>query len=162
MFLQRGDSFALIGFSTAMCGSFKWQGDTCLSRAALSECGPSGEDLLFPWFLCSMIYSSHHVSVRSGLRAVHMCWYVRCCSAPPCGFNTWEGCFVICKCEMERGRWSRKNANWEVCMNRAAQNIIIAEDSLNQVGGKIRYCETIPVFQIVKLTFSAAVASERG
>lgn len=47
-------------------------------------------------------------------------------------------------------------------MNRAVQNIIIAEDSLNQVGGKIRYFETIPVFQIVKLTFSAAVASERG
>lgn len=47
-------------------------------------------------------------------------------------------------------------------MNRAVQNIIIAEDSLNQVGGKIRYFETIPVFQIVKLAFSAAVASERG
>lgn len=75
-------------------------------------------------------------------------------------FSTWEGYFVI------GGRVGRemeyKNANWEVRMNRAVQNIIIAEDSLNQVGGKIRYFETIPVFQIVKLTFSAAVASERG
>lgn len=42
------------------------------------------------------------------------------------------------------------------------KKIIIAEDSLNRVGGKIPYFETIPVFQIVKLTFSAAVASERG
>ena len=51
----------------------------------------------------------------------------------------------------------------KLCMNRAAEKKkIIAEDSLNQVGGKIPYFETIPVFQIVKLTFSAAVASERG
>lgn len=42
------------------------------------------------------------------------------------------------------------------------KKIIIAEDSLNQVGGKIPYFETIPAFQIVKLTFTAAVASERG
>lgn len=56
----------------------------------------------------------------------------------------------------------RKNANREVCMNRVAKKKIIAEDSLNQVRGKIPYFETIPVFQIVKLTFSAAVASERG
>lgn len=60
------------------------------------------------------------------------------------------------------GNKSIKNANWEVCLNRAEQYIIIARDSLNQVGVKIRYFETIPVFQIVKLTFSAAVASERG
>lgn len=47
-------------------------------------------------------------------------------------------------------------------MSRVALKIVIAEDSLNQVGGKIPYFETIPVFQFVRLTFSAAVASERG
>lgn len=36
-FVNKVDSFALIGCGTDMCGSFRWQEDTCLNLWALSE-----------------------------------------------------------------------------------------------------------------------------
>lgn len=85
MFRQRGDSFALIGFSTAMCGSFRWQGDTCLSLAALSEYGLSGEGPLFLWFYAAW-FIHHTTCLPSGLWALFMCCYVRCYPTP-CGLE---------------------------------------------------------------------------
>lgn len=145
-----------------MCGSFRWQGDTCvLSQAALSECGPSGEELLSPLVLCSMIYSSHHMSVE-----VVFGWFTRadmCCVAPHLLVVSHLRGLPHHTCVRRR---DRDIVGGKMQIKKYVQvephKKIIAEDSLDQVEGKIPYFETIPVFQIVKLTFSAAVASERG
>ncbi len=159
MFLQRGDSFALICFSTAAGGSFRWQGDTCVwVEQRKVNVDPQERNLAPPGLMQHDLFITPHVC-RSGLWAVHMCWYVPCCPTSPCGFALErDATSYMCG---KRGRDSEKKWKLYVWIE-SHKKIIIAADSLNQVGGKIPYLGTIPFFQIVKLTFSAAVASERG
>lgn len=163
MFLQWGDGFALICFCTAVPGSFRWQGDTCVwVELHKVNVGPQERNFSPLGFMQHDLFITPHVC-RSGLWAVHMCWYVPCCPTPPCGFSL-EKVASSYMCERKRGseRWWRGKKRKAYVWIEWHKKIIIAEDSLNRVGGKIPHFETIPAFQIVKLTFSAAVASERG
>lgn len=157
MFLQRGDSFALICFSTPAGGSFRWQGDICVwVEQHKVNVDPQERNFAPLGLMLHDLFITPHVC-RSGLWAVHMCWYVPRRPTPPDGFAL-EKVASSYMCG-KRGRDGAKKGKLHVWLT---QKIIIAEDSLNQVGGKIPYFGTIPFFQIVKLTFSAAAASERG
>lgn len=116
-----------------------------------------------PLVLCSMIYSSRHMSVEvvyGRFTCADMC---RVAPHLPVVSHSRRLLRHTCVREREEARdggggKKRKAYVWIEWHKK----IIIAEDSLNRVGGKIPHFETIPAFQIVKLTFSAAVASERG
>lgn len=119
MFLQWGDSFALICFSTPAGGSFRWQGDICVwVEQHKVNVDPQERNFAPLGLMLHDLFITPHVC-GSGLWAVHMCWYVPCRPSPPDGFAL-EKVASSYMCG-KSGRDGEKKKFKTACMTRVTQ-----------------------------------------